>query len=558
MIPGLVGGGIVTASLGAGFGALYLLRYLYGQRGKPGAVLFMGNIASVAVFCFVYGGALFVSDPTLRVALEAVTIVGVAFMGPFFLAFGLDYTGRGDLVRTPLFAPVFAVPLLTIGLVATNSVHHLVWTGVESNPVFGLETITYTLQPWGVFAALFSIGTAAIGSLLLIGAILSYGPLYRREATAVILSTVPPTVGVLLWVFEVGPLPQLHLTASLMLIHVSLDTYAFIGTHMFDTNPATQRVAEQTGLDTLSDPVLVVDEQQRIVRTNGRAADLFLQGDQTKLPVFLETALGTDLQTLRDVGELRTDRATGQMFGVSYTPLTDPKGNTVGGMLVLYDITQERQREQRLAVLNRVLRHNLRNETSVIRGYAELLGTRLDNEEQSKQAEQIVTASNRLLSIAEKSREFENAQQQERKSESVQVSKVLADIEKDCAARHTEATIEWTVRPSELEINTDPTLFSLILTNLVENAILHSGDGEQTVEISAAIASDSSGTVRFEFTDSNERIPEMEIDSLREGYETSLQHGQGIGLWIVYWCVTELQGDIEFRYDDGNVITVRL
>jgi len=52
--------------------------------------------------------------------------------------------------------------------------------------------------------------------------------------------------------------------------------------------------------------------------------------------------------------------------------------------------------------------------------------------------------------------------------------------------------------------------------------------------------------------------PEIEIETLREGDETPLQHGRGIGLWIVYWCIQKLHGRIDFEYDDGNVLVVTL
>lgn len=161
---GALGIGIVLASFGACVGALYLSQYLYYQRDRPGAGWFMGNIASVAVFCAAYGGALLVFDPTLRTVLEAISFVCVCFMGPFFLAFGLDYTGRGDLIRSPLFGLVAAVPLLTVVFAATNPATQLVWTGFQFEQVFGLATVVYTVQPWGIFALLFSIGTAAVGS----------------------------------------------------------------------------------------------------------------------------------------------------------------------------------------------------------------------------------------------------------------------------------------------------------------------------------------------------------------------------------------------------------
>lgn len=555
---GALGLGIVLASLAASFGALYLFQYLWHQRGRSGVNWFIGNIASVAVFCASYGIGLLIFEPILRMTLGAIAFICVCFMGPFFLAFGLDYTGRGDLIQTPLFGIVAVVPLLTVALTVTNPVHQLIWDGFQIDPVFGLATAVYTVQPWGIFSLLFSIGTAAVGSLLLIGAILSYGPLYRREAIAVILSTAPPSIGVFVWLFGLGPVPQLHLTAPLMLIHVSLDTYAFVGTHMFQTNPATQRMAERTGLDSLSDPVLVLDTEQQIVRVNDRAEELFPSTLSSALPISFETVLGVELNTIRETGELRIGTKQGGTFAVSYTKLTDSSDSSVGSMVVLYDVTEDRQREQQLAVLNRVLRHNLRNETTVIRGYADLLGADVDDPRQATQSEKIEAASNRLLSIAEKVGTFEKIQEREPQPEDLAISFVLAEIEQSCSAVHTDATIEWTISPQNLHLRTDSMLLSVLLKNLVENAIIHSEASKQTVSISVTDTPNADGDVVFEIRDSNEQIPDIEIETLRAGDETPLQHGQGIGLWIVYWCVQKLHGSIDFEYDDGNTLRVTL
>jgi signal transduction histidine kinase len=555
---GPIGAGIVVASAGAAVGALLLLRYLYGQRDAAGAAWFMGNIASVAIFCFCYGGSLLVSSPPLRTALEAVSFASVSAMGPFFLAFGLDYTGRGDLIRSPAFAIVGAVPLLTTGLAVTNSAHRLVWTDLQFDPVFGLSTVTYAIQPWGVFALLFSIGTAAVGSLLLIGAVLSYGPMYRREATAVILSTVPPTTGVLLWLSGIGPLPQLHLTAPLMLVHIALDAYAFVGTHMFETNPATQRLAERTGLDSLSDPVLVLDRYHQIVRMNDRARDLFGDALPGPLPVPLAAAVGVDVETLRAAGEVELDASTTRTLGVSYTPLEAPSGDTAGSMIVLYDVTEERQREQQLAVLNRVVRHNLRNEMTVINGYARMLEDSIDDADQSAQAGTIGEAGERVLSIARKVREFESVQSRTTAPETLTIAEVLADVERDCSDAVDDATIEWTVTPPEITARTDPVLLSILLENLVQNALVHTDATTPTVTIRAFEPSGRSGTVAVEVSDANDPIPDIEIDSLRTGEETPLQHGQGVGLWIVHWCTRKLNATLEFEYDGGNRVTVTL
>ena len=53
-------------------------------------------------------------------------------------------------------------------------------------------------------------------------------------------------------------------------------------------------------------------------------------------------------------------------------------------------------------------------------------------------------------------------------------------------------------------------------------------------------------------------IPEQELDILRKGHETQLQHGSSLGLWLAYWLVSAMGGDL--RFDDneprGAVVTI--
>lgn len=553
-----VGLGIVTASLTGGIGALYLFQYLNRHRGKSGAVWFMGNIAAVVAFCLSYGVSMLVFDPTLRLGLEMLSFVGLCFMGPFFLAFGLDYTGRADLIRTPFFGVVGVVPVVTAGLVLSNPLHGAIWTGFQFDPVFGLATATYTLQPGGIFALLFSLGTAAVGSLLLIGAVISYGSLYRREATAVILSTAPPTVGVLLWVLEVGPVPQLHLTAPLMVVHVSLDLYAFVGTQMFETNPATQRAAEQTGLNTLSEPVVIVDSQAQAVSLNERAETLLSRSDTTALPIPLETLVGVDLETLRETGEIDISGSDGGTFAVSYTPLTDPSGDSVGGMIILYDLTEERQRKQQLAVLNRVLRHNLRNEMTVIQGFASSIADSAEDTDVQTQAETIVRASDRLLSIGEKTRRFAQLQEQVLHAEPVQIDTVIESLSDQFRTQYPAARVDTAITASDPRVYVQQPVLELALSNLLDNAFTHADTATPVVEITVTSADADDGEITVTIRDGNAPIPESEISVLREGNETPLEHGRGIGLWVVNWCLTVMNAGAQYRYDEGNVFEISL
>lgn len=62
--------------------------------------------------------------------------------------------------------------------------------------------------------------SASVWALLLLDTFLDYGPLYRTESIAVVLSTLPPTVGILARLFQFGPVPELNATAILSIPHV--------------------------------------------------------------------------------------------------------------------------------------------------------------------------------------------------------------------------------------------------------------------------------------------------------------------------------------------------
>jgi len=50
----------------------------------------------------------------------------------------------------------------------------------------------------------------------------------------------------------------------------------------------------------------------------------------------------------------------------------------------------------------------------------------------------------------------------------------------------------------------------------------------------------------------------MEVEVVNAGEETPLEHGKGLGLWLVNWVVTQYGGSFQLSADDGTVATLRL
>jgi len=93
------------------------------------------------------------------------------------------------------------------------------------------------------------------------------------------------------------------------------------------------------------------------------------------------------------------------------------------------------------------------------------------------------------------------------------------------------------------------------LTNLIENACEHTAPPDSTILVTATATDDTVGlTVR----DDGPGIPDAEIEVLEAMSETKLEHGSGLGLWIVNWVVEQSEGTLAFDTSDGTRVEITL
>jgi len=222
--------------------------------------------------------------------------------------------------------------------------------------------------------------------------------------------------------------------------------------------------------------------------------------------------------------------------------------------VTLQDITIERQREQRLAVLNRVLRHNLRNDLNVASGYLDIAREQSDGET----AEMLAVASRNVddvLALGEKARTVERTlDASDLGTEPIPVRSLLDEIAATVTEDHS-GTVDNRV-PDDLLIETNPQLLKSLFANLVENALEHSEKNKPAVTVDVVV---EQSVARFSIRDNGPGIPVHELDVIEQGEESDLEHGSGIGLWLVKWASTALDGSVSFDTgENGTTVTVTL
>ena len=216
------------------------------------------------------------------------------------------------------------------------------------------------------------------------------------------------------------------------------------------------------------------------------------------------------------------------------------------------DVTEARRYEQRLQVLNRVLRHDLKNDTNVIGGYADLLRDHVD-EEGDPYLDVIDRKVRTLTHLSDQAREIDVALHSDAARTEIDLAELVARLCESLESSYPHATVSVAV-PESAVVTADELLESAV-RNVLENAIVHNDGDDPHVEATVVPDGDR---LRVDVADDGPGIPPVERTVFSEARETALEHASGLGLWLVHWIVTESGGDIEIATREPTGTVVRM
>lgn len=239
-----------------------------------------------------------------------------------------------------------------------------------------------------------------------------------------------------------------------------------------------------------------------------------------------------------------------------YEPSVPPAERTtddiVGTQVMVRDATDRRQREGIISVINRVLRHNVRNKLTVIRAYGSTLESELDGEHAAN-AKQMLNAADRLLDLTESARKIEKNRELSPDLETIDIVPSVDRLAEELSEKYPAAST--TVKLPEAAPAESLPRIETALWELLENAAVHGGDPAE-IEIEVT---ETEQEITICIRDSGPGIPEQERKVLATGKEEPLVHGDGMGLFLTYWIVRNLNGDITVEKKHvGTTVEVQL
>lgn len=246
-------------------------------------------------------------------------------------------------------------------------------------------------------------------------------------------------------------------------------------------------------------------------------------------------------------------------------------GCLLGFLLGVYDTQRlvtraelRREREtagelgRRLTILNRVLRHDIRNSVNVIRGNAKLIQD--GSNDPVRVAATIREQAAEMARLSEQARELEAVfSADEIETEPIDLSTVVSAKAFTLQRNHAYAAVDRSIE-EDAWVEASP-MIETAIENLLENAVDHNEAAEPSVGVGVStVVRDGREFVAVEVADDGPGIPAEQIDVLERGRETALEHTSGLGLWLVSWIVSASGGEVSFedRVPRGSVVEVRL
>ncbi len=530
--------------------------WTYRRRDRHAAVAFLTFLVVVLLWNLVVLARILGPQPVTR-QLHAVEQFVQILTPVVWCYFAVVYTGNRAWLRRPAVRALLGA--LVVGMLTVESVpplHAIAFTDpvvIEQPFVFVAWSDTVLAEAIEVVALSFAIA----GSGLILYTLLTANYVRAWQVGVVFVSTAG---AILLELFE-SSIPNAVPGVDYPALAVAgIGVSYLVGLYRYDLFGYTP-VDMTDVIDSITAPVVALNPAGRVTDFNASAQEVFpdlARGAQarTALPapvvetVSLEGITDREPEvTLASDGEERTYRL--------YTAPLDSFGDSSGLAVTFRDVTTRRRQQEQLDLLNqilrRALRHNVRNEVDVVKANTQAVAERVDADERAL-ALRAFEAADSLGSLSAKTQTLTDIVQRRHTSRTVDMSALLEGVVDDYREQFPETTIALSC-PDECRIEVTAGMRAAV-ENLIENAAEHNTAADPEVTVTLA---ERAGAVEIEVTDNGPGIPEAELTVLDRGRETMLEHGSGVGLWVVNLAVAENDGTVEYDIGaDGSTITIKL
>ncbi|WP_396613583.1 histidine kinase N-terminal 7TM domain-containing protein (plasmid) [Haloferax sp. S1W] len=542
----------------------YSFRYILKNGRTPVLSTFLAVNVGLALWTGFAAVKLLSTDPVVKLSMYRLLYLGVAPLGSFAVLFALAYTGRDQWLRAPVIAGLLGVSALYLVLLFVNPFG----VAFESTRVFEANGLVVMRVDVGIAHLVLQTFYNALLSVAAVGIIgyeaMRLGRSYVPQAILVSTGVAAPFIFVVLSALGVPPfqadgvnlIPTSAAVTSTAL-GVAIFRYRFL-----DLPP----IAYTTAMEESPDGVLVLDTNDRIVHANDRGSKLLASFDAALGDSVDEVFPDFELSAQRnDSLRIDLDGKNSAFLSIRSQHLVSQE-RVVGWVIILRDVTELHQQKQiieeqneKLALLNQIVSHDIHNDMSVVLGNARLVEEMVDDEVVQSRLETMIRNSEHAAELTDTVRNLMTTMRNDddETTRPVSVGSILLSEVNSVRAGNKCADVSLPGDLDDVRVLADDML-GTVFRNLLTNAIRH--NDTDVPEIDVTVEAEPAHVV-VRIADNGPGIPDDKKDEIfgrgNKGLESP---GAGIGLYLVDTIVTGYGGDVQVVDNDsrGAVFVVRL
>lgn len=544
----------------------FLLRF----RETPGVKYWLIFQAAITIWAFTYAFEFAATDIETKIMWSKLSYLGIMYCPVSFFLFSLDYSSATRFRSRKLKMALYAVATLLLIFPFTNDLHHLHWKSYSINQITNATNYVYGPFFWIIFV--FSYLTLIAGIINVTLLFFKLSPFFRKQISLLLIASLLPLFGNLIYVFQFNPLPGFDWTPFTFLLTGILTAINISQHNLFDLVP----FARNKLIDIIPDAILIVDKFLRVADYNSEMRKLLDTSETELIGKKIESLVphrGNLIQTIVTHDNYRTEISreyNGEMhyFDLQTTSLYDHQGQNNGRLVVIKDITKRIEaediiKEANLRLTNEIrekeklivdldafshtVAHDLKNMLGAIVSASSLIKTGFDTfpkEDILEINELINLSATKTMHITKELLTLASVRQQEIQAGPVNMQKVVLDSMTRLKDMIDEKSAQISLPPSWLNALGYEAWLEEVWINYISNAVKYGGT-PPVIAMGSELLAD--GKIKFWIKDNGKGLTDNEMASLFNKFtrlDTLKAEGHGLGLSIVKRIVEKLNGEV--------------
>lgn len=314
------------------------------RHSDPTAVSLFFLLLAAAVWSLFYGGEFAVTGFTGMRIMSVLQYLGLAPISVLWLVFAARYSGADGWLTGRTLVLLFIVPAVTVAMVATNSLHHLYYSHVQTGASHGHTFLLLQPGPFWWLHVVYSYAALLLGAALMVRMFAEVTGTSRLRIAYFLGGMLLAAAVNAAYVAGFRPFGFLDLTPVAFTVTGAMLTVGIFTADIFGIKP----VALDVLFDRIRDAVFVVSPDGAVVNANPVAQ------------LLLESATEAG-QTLHASGTTQSGDSTSELesegwdvvigdrtFHRTSTGLLTKGGTILGTLVVMSDITGRKAAEDAL------------------------------------------------------------------------------------------------------------------------------------------------------------------------------------------------------------------